>query len=363
MRLRGVPPSRAREHPPRERRRVLPARASSRKILARPRVAPRASPRAAFRPPTPPSRPLRPPLAENNGADVRIFRDGEAQAWDDEHAPPSTTTTETTTTTTTTTAAPAGPTKTSSDKPTVTGRPEEQFSDAAASERQTLFNDIAPVYDQLNDLLSLGLHRVWKRAAVKWTGVRPGDRAIDVCCGSGDVALRLADAVGPSGEVVGLDFAAAQLRVAAEKEAAHPTGYALSPIVWQQGDALALPHPDGAFDGATIGYGLRNVSDVPLALSELCRVLKPGGKAAVLDFNNAVDPNLNFAQGFVLDNVVVPVAELNGVAAEYRYLRPSIERYPKGPELVQLAVDAGFSSATFYELEPARLMGCLVCVK
>ena len=193
--------------------------------------------------------------------------------------------------------------------------------------------------------------------------MRPGDRAIDVCCGSGDVALRLADAVGPSGEVVGLDFAAAQLRVAAEKEAAHPTGYALSPIVWQQGDALALPHPDGAFDGATIGYGLRNVSDVPLALSELCRVLKPGGKAAVLDFNNAVDPNLNFAQGFVLDNVVVPVAELNGVAAEYRYLRPSIERYPKGPELVQLAVDAGFSSATFYELEPARLMGCLVCVK
>ena len=123
------------------------------------------------------------------------------------------------------TASPA-PTR---EKGFVTGRPEEQFSAEAAEERQELFNEIAPVYDQLNDLLSFGLHRVWKRAAVKWTGVREGDRAIDVCCGSGDIAIRLADAVGPTGEVVGLDFAAAQLRVAAEKEAKHPTGYKLSP--------------------------------------------------------------------------------------------------------------------------------------
>jgi ubiquinone/menaquinone biosynthesis methyltransferase len=192
----------------------------------------------------------------------------------------------------------------------IAGRPDEQFSAEAAEERQELFNEIAPVYDRLNDLLSLGLHRVWKRAAVKWTGVTAGGRAIDVCCGSGDIALRLADAVGPSGEVVGLDFAAAQLRVAAEKEAKHPTGYALSPISWVQGDALDLPYPQDSFDGATIGYGLRNVADIPRALSELCRVLKPGGKAAVVDFNNAVDPNLNAVQGFLLDNLVVPVVGL-----------------------------------------------------
>ena len=257
------------------------------------------------------------------------------------------------------TASPA-PTR---EKGFVTGRPEEQFSAEAAEERQELFNEIAPVYDQLNDLLSFGLHRVWKRAAVKWTGVREGDRAIDVCCGSGDIAIRLADAVGPSGEVVGLYFAAAQLRVAAEKVAKHPTWYKLSPISWQQGDALDLPHPDGSFDGATIGYGLRNVSDIPKALSELARVLRPGGRAAVVDFNNATDPNLNALQGFILDNVVVPVADLNGVAAEYRYLRPSIERYPKGPELVDLAIEAGFAKATFYELAPGNLMGCLVCEK
>ena len=249
------------------------------------------------------------------------------------------------------------------EKKFITGRPDEQYSSAAAEERQELFNDIAPVYDQLNDVLSLGLHRVWKRAAVKWTGVKKGDRAIDVCCGSGDLTLRLADAVGPTGEVVGLDFAAAQLKVAATKETEHPAGYNLSPISWQQGDALALPHPDASFDGATIGYGLRNVSDIPRALAELRRVLKPGGKAAVVDFNNSTNAAVNQVQGFLLDTVVVPAADAMGVAAEYRYLKPSIERYPTGPELVDIAIAAGFGKATFYELAPGGLMGCLVCEK
>tara|TARA_B110000977_G_scaffold87831_1_gene116844 strand:+ start:11170 stop:12009 length:840 start_codon:yes stop_codon:yes gene_type:complete len=249
------------------------------------------------------------------------------------------------------------------EKKFVTGRPSDQFSSEAASERQELFNDIAPVYDQLNDVLSLGLHRVWKRAAVKWTGVKPGDRAIDVCCGSGDIAIRLADAVGPSGEVVGLDFAAAQLKVAAQKESEHPAGYNLSPISWQQGDALNLPHPDSSFDGATIGYGLRNVSDIPKALSELNRVLKPSGKAVIVDFNNSTNATVNQVQGLILDNLVVPAADVLGVAAEYRYLKPSIERYPTGLELVDLAITAGFQKATFYELAPGGLMGCLVCEK
>ena len=247
------------------------------------------------------------------------------------------------------TASPA-PTR---EKGFVTGRPEEQFSAEAAEERQELFNEIAPVYDQLNDLLSFGLHRVWKRAAVKWTGVREGDRAIDVCCGSGDIAIRLADAVGPTGEVVGLDFAAAQLRVAAEKEANSRRG--------------SLPSWRRATRSLPFRTGVRRRPHHRIRPSQRpghpARLASPQtrGRAAVVDFNNATDPNLNALQGFILDNVVVPVADLNGVAAEYRYCDPPSSD-PKGPEL-GLGHEAGFAKATFYELAPGNLMGCLVCEK
>ena len=260
----------------------------------------------------------------------------------------------------------------------VAGMPFEQSS-SAAGERRALFNEIAPVYDQLNDALSLGLHRAWKRAAVKWISAKAGDRALDVCCGSGDVAIRLSGVVGRGGAVTGLDFAANQLKRAAEKEglakaerrASGGAGGSTTTlgesmceaIQWVEGDALALPFADESFDCATIAYGLRNVSDIPLALRELRRVLKPGAKLAVLDFNNPSDPTTAAVQGFMLDNIVVPIADLNGVAAEYRYLRPSIERFPRGPEQVDLARDAGFREATHYELAPGNFMGCLVCTK
>lgn len=254
----------------------------------------------------------------------------------------------------------------------VAGNPYEQTNEAA-NERRELFNDIAPVYDALNDALSLGLHRAWKRAAVKWIGASSGMEALDVCCGSGDVALKLSSVVGgrgngKPGRVVGLDFAANQLKRAAEKERTLRSANAsvdskMAPIDWIEGDALNLPFEDDSFDCATIAYGLRNVSDIPRALRELRRVLRPGAKLAVLDFNNPSDATTAAVQGFMLDNVVVPIADFNGVAAEYRYLRPSIERFPRGPEQVDLARDAGFREATHYELAPGNFMGCLVCTK
>lgn len=228
--------------------------------------------------------------------------------------------------------------------------------------RQQLFNRIAPAYDQLNDVLSLGLHRVWKRAAVKWSGAARGQMALDVCCGSGDLALRLAQAVGIDGKVVGLDFAQEMLDDAARRDQRLPAYWDRAPIDWVQGDALQLPFDDNSFDAATMGYGLRNVADIPQALSELQRVLRPATSVAILDFNNSVVPATDAFQAWALQNVVVPTASMYSMQDEYAYLRPSIQQFPTGQKQEQLALSAGFERAQHYELA-FGLMGCLVASK
>ncbi|PRW57174.1 ubiquinone menaquinone biosynthesis methyltransferase [Chlorella sorokiniana] len=232
------------------------------------------------------------------------------------------------------------------------------------TERQRLFNTIAPVYDQLNDQLSLGLHRVWKRMAVKWSGARTGGAALDVCCGSGDLAFRLAEAVGPNGSVVGLDFSHAMLEDAGRRQQQRQA--TLGPAYnmrWVQGDAMDLPFEDCSFDAATMGYGLRNVASIPSALRELHRVLRPGCSVAILDFNNAADnPVVDATQAFFLESLVVPRARQLGVAEEYEYLRPSIQRFPSGPQQEALARQAGFAAAVHYPIA-FGLMGCLVATK
>mmetsp|Transcript_13132 Transcript_13132/g.15898 ORF Transcript_13132/g.15898 Transcript_13132/m.15898 type:complete len:320 (+) Transcript_13132:407-1366(+) len=238
--------------------------------------------------------------------------------------------------------------------------PQGAFENGKQSEaRQNLFNNIAPVYDQLNDVLSLGLHRVWKRTAVKWSRAQEGDATLDICCGSGDLALQLAAKVGPKGKVIGLDFAASQLKVAADKESQTPGGWLRPSIEWVEGDALELPFEDSSFDAATLGYGLRNVTDIPRCLEELSRVLKPSASVAILDFNRPMDMPTQNLQSFMLDNVVVPVATAAGVPEEYEYLKPSIAAFPTGPEQEKLALEAGFKEAIHYELM-GGLMGCLV---
>lgn len=225
-----------------------------------------------------------------------------------------------------------------------------------AFEVEQLFDRIAPIYDQLNDRLSFGLHRIWKRMAVKWTGVRPGDAAIDICCGSGDLALLLAKTVGSTGYVVGVDFSARQLAIARQRSRKL---FAPPPLEWVEADALDLPCGDRAFDGATLGYGLRNVADIPRCLRELHRVLKPGAKAAILDFNRPDWLGLErFQQGY-LDFVVVPAAERLGVKEDYAYIAPSLERFPVAQKRIQLARDAGFDCALHYPLA-GGLMGVLL---
>jgi len=228
----------------------------------------------------------------------------------------------------------------------------------ASDEVQALFNRIAPVYDQFNTWLSLGQHHIWKQMAVDWSEPFAGAVCLDVCCGSGDLTRRLAEAAGPDGTVIGLDFAAAQLQRA---EAIASTQVGAAPIQWIQGDALDLPFADHTFDAMTMGYGLRNVVDIPRSLRELWRVLKPGKTAAILDFHRPYNDTIRQLQSWCLTQVVVPLAEQWQVRDDYAYILPSLERFPQGQQQVALAHDAGFDAVHY--TTAGGMMGVLVARK
>ena len=227
------------------------------------------------------------------------------------------------------------------------------------TEIKAIFDRIAPVYDELNDRLSMGQHRIWKLMAVKWSEAKAGDNALDVCCGSGDLALLLAKKVGKSGRVTGLDFACEQLAIAQKRQMVQCPA---SSMTWLEGDALSLPFHSNQFDCATMGYGLRNVTNIPRCLREIHRVLKPGAKAAVLDFHRPSSKPMQVFQQWYLANIVVPTAEDMGMKDEYAYINPSVERFPQGKEQVKLAQAAGFKSAIHYPLM-GGMMGILVLTK
>ncbi|CAA3015714.1 2-phytyl-1,4-beta-naphthoquinone methyltransferase, chloroplastic isoform X1 [Olea europaea subsp. europaea] len=232
---------------------------------------------------------------------------------------------------------------------------------SAAAERQALFNRIAPVYDNLNDLFSLGNHRIWKRMAVSWSGAKEGDNVLDLCCGSGDLAFLLSEKVGPNGQVTALDFSKEQLQIAASRQRMRFKP-CYKNIKWVEGNAVDLPFSDSYFDGITIGYGLRNVLDRPKTMEEMCRVLKKGSKVSVLDFNKSTHPIAISFQDWVIDNVIVPVASGYGLGSEYEYLKNSIKEYLTGDELEKIALEAGFSTAKHYEFS-GGLMGNLVATR
>jgi demethylphylloquinol methyltransferase len=224
---------------------------------------------------------------------------------------------------------------------------------------QALFNRIAPVYDQLNDWLSFGQHRIWKQMTVRWSNPHPGAICLDVCCGSGDLARLLARQVGHTGQVVGVDFASAQLAIAHQRtlDSFQPLN-----IRWVEADALSLPFDGSQFDAVTMGYGLRNVADILGSLKELQRVLKPGKKAAILDFHRPQNAQLRSFQQWYLQTFVVSIAQRLGLNDEYAYISPSLDRFPTGSEQVELALQAGFAQAIHYPIA-GGLMGVLVATK
>ncbi len=182
-----------------------------------------------------------------------------------------------------------------------------------------LFARVAPRYDLINDLQSLGLHRAWKRRLVRMANVRPGERAFDMCCGTGDIAFALARA---GASVNAVDFSAAMLQVAARRATvANPQ--------FQQGDAMQLAFADHTFDLVTVGYGLRNLREWETGLREMHRVAKPGARLLVLDFGKP-DHALLRALYFAYLRVVVPVFGklFCGDAATHAYILESLQRYP-----------------------------------
>jgi demethylmenaquinone methyltransferase/2-methoxy-6-polyprenyl-1,4-benzoquinol methylase len=222
-----------------------------------------------------------------------------------------------------------------------------------------LFDRIAPHYDTLNQSLSFGLHQVWKGMTVLWANPPQGGKGLDICCGSGDLAFQLARQLGRRGEVYGIDFSGSLLAIARQRSQLLMPNYSFR---WYRGNALQLPFADSMFDTATMGYGLRNVGDIPQALSEIYRILKPGSWAAILDFNHPTHPCLRSLQSFYLETIVVPRAKSLGLEKEYAYILSSLQTFPPGSEQQRLAKMAGFSITRFYPLS-GGLMGVLVLQK
>jgi demethylmenaquinone methyltransferase/2-methoxy-6-polyprenyl-1,4-benzoquinol methylase len=194
---------------------------------------------------------------------------------------------------------------------------------------RAMFDRIAGLYDLMNSVMTAGLHHRWRERAADLAALAPGDRALDVATGTGDLALELSRRVGPAGEVVGSDFSEGMLEHARRK------GARAGNVRFEQANALALPYADGEFAAATAGFGARNFSDLAQGLREMTRVVRPGGRVVVLEITTPTRPPLSTFFRLWFDRVVPMI----GRDEAYTYLPNSVKRFP-GPEALA-AVMAG----------------------
>ena len=208
-----------------------------------------------------------------------------------------------------------------------------------------VFNSVAPKYDLMNDLMSAGLHRVWKAYTVMVANLREGSQVLDIAGGTGDLARAFVKKVGTSGRVVHTDINEAMLRVGRDRLL--DEGVALPTLVC---DAEQLPFPDAHFDVVSVAFGLRNMTHKDDALAEMCRVLKPGGKLLVLEFSKVAQP-LTKAYDWYSFNVLPKLGQLiAGDADSYRYLAESIRMHPGQQELKAMMHEAGFGHVDYHNL-------------
>lgn len=211
-----------------------------------------------------------------------------------------------------------------------------------------VFDSVASNYDLMNDLMSFGIHRLWKRYTLEQSGVRPGQQVLDIAGGTGDLAAKFARRVGSRGHVVLADINAAMLGNGRERLV---DAGVVGNVDYAQSDAEALPFADDSFDCITIAFGLRNVTEKTRALESMLRVLKPGGRLLVLEFSKPVLPLLARAYDAYSFTALPMMGKLvAGDAESYRYLAESIRMHPDQNALAGMMREAGFEQVTYHNL-------------
>ena len=219
---------------------------------------------------------------------------------------------------------------------------------AKAGRVRAVFDSVADRYDVMNDMMSFGIHRLWKRFTLAQTGLRPGQRALDVAGGTADIATGLARQVGPTGQVVLSDINAAML--AHGRDRLLDAGFARS-VECVLANAERLPFADASFNCVTIGFGLRNITDKAAALKSMNRVLKPGGQLLILEFSTPVAPGLKPVYDLYSFKVLPTLGRLiAGDAESYRYLAESIRTFPDQGTLTTMMRAAGFEGCKHHNL-------------
>jgi demethylmenaquinone methyltransferase/2-methoxy-6-polyprenyl-1,4-benzoquinol methylase len=205
-----------------------------------------------------------------------------------------------------------------------------------------MFDRIAGHYDAMNSAMTAGLHHAWRQRAVDRAELDPGDSALDVCCGTGDMAIELFGRVGSSGRVVGCDFSEPMLELARGKAA--DAGMS---IEFEWADALELPYEDGSFDAVTVGFGVRNLADLDRGLAEMARVLRPGGRLVILEITQPRRPPLSIFYSLWFDRIVPRLGAIAGDRAAYTYLPESVKRFPPPEGLAAQMEHAGLEGIRY----------------
>lgn len=226
------------------------------------------------------------------------------------------------------------------------------YKDVPKEEKQAMvadvFHSVAAKYDVMNDLMSFGIHRLWKRFTIDMSGVRPGNKVLDLAGGTGDLTKKFSKIVGPSGKVVLADINSSMLEVGRERLTNQ--GY-VGNIEYVQANAQHLPFEDNTFDVITIAFGLRNVTDKDEALRSMFRVLKPGGRLLVLEFSQTTNPLLKKAYDIYSFTALPMMGKLvTNDSESYKYLAESIRMHPDQETLKGMMESAGFNRVSYHNM-------------